>query len=178
MNIDITMPNWPSMPPTPHRVRTSSSTALATSGTIHSEDSDGFIMGCNGLLKALAIVARGVPFASLDVVERGMCQMTSNTGLVSGKARLHACIAIMNLSCGKANKIETAWINEVLNSMRAIMVAKPAHFAPAKSSPAMNGTATHGSVSEEARLKAATCVQKLSNTDANDAALLDAPTVL
>eukprot|EP00553_Chaetoceros_curvisetus_P013045 CAMPEP_0204634320 /NCGR_PEP_ID=MMETSP0717-20131115/28966_1 /ASSEMBLY_ACC=CAM_ASM_000666 /TAXON_ID=230516 /ORGANISM="Chaetoceros curvisetus" /LENGTH=82 /DNA_ID=CAMNT_0051652715 /DNA_START=35 /DNA_END=280 /DNA_ORIENTATION=- len=51
------------------------------------EDSDGFLMSCSGMLKALAIVARGGPFTSPEVVNSGSCQATSNMGLVSGKAR-------------------------------------------------------------------------------------------
>jgi hypothetical protein len=141
------------------------------------EDSDGFLMGCPGLLKALAIVARGGPFASYELVAAGNCQMTPNMGLVSGKARLHSCIAIMNLSCGKANKIEIASITEVLDAMRDVMMAKPDYFSPATSNPVANGSssnATPKSVSEEARLKAATCIKNLSNADRNDAALLNA----
>ncbi len=141
------------------------------------EDSDGFLMSCSGMLKALAIVARGGPFASPEVVNSGSCQATSNMGLVSGKARLHACIAIMNLSCGKANKIEIASIPEVLDAMKDVMLAEPEHFSPATSSPVPNGNssnATPKSVSIEARLKATTCVKNLSNADANDGALLAA----
>mmetsp|Transcript_9665 Transcript_9665/g.12237 ORF Transcript_9665/g.12237 Transcript_9665/m.12237 type:complete len:1363 (-) Transcript_9665:105-4193(-) len=147
------------------------------------EDSDSFLMGCPGLLKALALIVRGGPF--YDVVMNDSprpsmyrCDTTVNMGLVSGKARLHACIAIMNLSCGKANKLEIASIPEVLQAMRDVMVAVPEHFSPATSSPPVpNGsssTATPKSVAEEARLKAATCIKNLSNADANDAALLGA----
>jgi hypothetical protein len=141
------------------------------------EDSDKFLMGCNGLLKALAVVARGGPFASYDFIATGNCQMTPDMGLVSGKARLHACIAIMNLSCGKANKIAIASIGEVLDAMRDVMMAKPENFSPATSSPSTSSSsssATPKSVSEEARLKAATCIKNLSNADRNDAALLGA----
>jgi hypothetical protein len=59
----------------------------------------------------------------------------------------------MNLSCGKANKIEIAKIPQVLESMRDVMA----------------------NASDEARLKATTCVKNLSNADANDAALLGTP---
>jgi len=189
------------------------------------EDSDGYLMGCPGLLKALAIVARGGPFASgiseqitmeagsdirsgLSTPSQGSpvrtdstmsavsCASTSsggtlhnamgyifmttiNKGLVSGKARLHACIAIMNLSCGKANKLEIASIPEILEAMRDVMMAPAEHFSPATSSPPLlNGSSsntTPNSVAEEARLKAATCVKNLSNADANDASLLGSP---
>jgi hypothetical protein len=59
----------------------------------------------------------------------------------------------MNLSCGKANKIEIAKVPDVLEAMRDVMVNS----------------------SDEARLKATTCIKNLSNADANDAALLSTP---
>ena len=111
------------------------------------EESDRYLMNTHGLLNTLALVARGGPF------------VTSHAGtavpvpLASEKARLHACIAIMNLSCGKANKIEIAKIPEVLEAMRDVMI-------------------TSG---DEARLKATTCIKNLSNADANDGALLGTP---
>lgn len=104
---------------------------------------------------------------------------TVNKGLVSGKARLHACIAIMNLSCGKANKLQIASIPEILEAMRDVMMAPPEQFSPATSTPPLpNGTSSTTSpntVAEEARLKAATCVKNLSNADANDSSLLGSP---
>lgn len=116
------------------------------------EESDRFLMGTHGLLNTLALVARGGPFTT-EIQENGVrCKVP----LASEKARLHACIAIMNLSCGKANKIEIAKIPEVLEAMRDVMI----------------------SPSEEARLKATTCVKNLSNADANDAALLGTPGLL
>jgi len=142
------------------------------------EDSDKFLMGCGGLLKALAIVARGGPFAGklMALDGRHKIQTTTTMGLVSGKARLHACIAIMNLSCGKANKVEIGSISEVLEAMRDVMLANDKEFAPATSSPPLlsgnSNTATPAGVSKEARLKAATCIKNLSNADQNDAALL------
>ena len=83
----------------------------------------------------------------------------------------------MNLSCGKANKLEIVSINEILEAMRDVMMAPPEEFSPATSSPPLpngnsNNTTTPHSVAEEARLKAATCVKNLSNADANDASLL------
>lgn len=141
------------------------------------EDSDSYLMGCNGLLKALSIVARGGPFASYEDIASGKCQVTPQMGLVSGKARLHACIAIMNLSCGKANKVKIASIAEVLEAMREVMVSTPENFSPA-TSPSITGStsssATPKSVATEARLKAATCVKNLSNADKNDEVLLEA----
>jgi len=109
------------------------------------EESDRFLMSTYGLLNTLALVARGGPFVTI----RGV----TNIPLASEKARLHACIAIMNLSCGKANKIEIAKIPEVLEAMRDVMLNS----------------------GDEARLKATTCIKNLSNADANDGALLGTP---
>jgi hypothetical protein len=100
-------------------------------------------------LTTLALVARGGPFVT-TIQDNGV---RCTVPLASEKARLHACIAIMNLSCGKANKIEIAKIPDVLEAMRDVMVNS----------------------SDEARLKATTCVKNLSNADANDAALLGTP---
>lgn len=113
------------------------------------EESDRHLMGTVGLLPTLALVARGGPFAT-HMQENGV---RCTVPLASEKARLHACIAIMNLSCGKANKIEIAKVPDVLEAMRDVMVNS----------------------SDEARLKATTCIKNLSNADANDAALLSTP---
>jgi hypothetical protein len=110
------------------------------------EESDRHLMRTPGLLNTLAMVAGGGPYVT-HVEENGV---RCTVPLASEKARLHACIAIMNLSCGKANKIEIAKIPEVLEAMRDVM---------------LNST-------DEARLKATTCIKNLSNADANDAALL------
>jgi len=116
------------------------------------EESDRHLMGTYGLLNTLALVARGGPFYT-HVQENGV---RCTVPLASEKARLHACIAIMNLSCGKANKIEIAKIPDVLESMREVMLNS----------------------ADEARLKATTCIKNLSNADANDAALLGTPGLL
>mmetsp|Transcript_22877 Transcript_22877/g.64791 ORF Transcript_22877/g.64791 Transcript_22877/m.64791 type:complete len:1188 (-) Transcript_22877:148-3711(-) len=113
------------------------------------EESDQFLMSTPGLLNTLALVARGGPFAA-QMEANGACRTMP---LASDKARLHACIAIMNLSCGKANKIAIARVGDVLEAMRDVM---------------LNG-------SDEARLKATTCIKNLSNADVNDAALLETP---
>mmetsp|Transcript_5467 Transcript_5467/g.8336 ORF Transcript_5467/g.8336 Transcript_5467/m.8336 type:complete len:1123 (+) Transcript_5467:93-3461(+) len=113
------------------------------------EESDQYLMGTPGLLNSLALVARGGPFLNQEQ-ENGF---RTTTPLASDKGRLHACIAIMNLSCGKANKIEIAKLPDVLEAMRDVMV----------------------NTSDEARLKATTCIKNLSNADANDAALLGTP---
>lgn len=113
------------------------------------EESDRHLMGTYGLLHTLALVARGGPFVT-HFQENGT-RMT--VPLASEKARLHACIAIMNLSCGKANKIEIAKVPDVLEAMRDVMLHS----------------------GDEARLKATTCIKNLSNADANDAALLGTP---
>jgi len=113
------------------------------------EESDRFLMSTPGLLTTLALVARGGPFVT-HVQEN---EIRTTVPLASEKARLHACIAVMNLSCGKANKIEIAKIPDVLEAMRNVM---------------MNNH-------DEARLKATTCIKNLSNADANDIALLGTP---
>lgn len=110
------------------------------------EESDRYLMGSHGLLNTLALVARGGPFVT-HVQQDGT---RTTMPLASEKARLHACIAIMNLSCGKANKLEIAKIPDVLEAMRDVMLSS----------------------NHEARLKATTCIKNLSNADANDAALL------
>jgi len=114
------------------------------------EESDRYLMGTYGLLNTLALVARGGPFVTSH--EQSGCSRPT-VPLASDKARLHACIAIMNLSCGKANKIEIAKIPEVLEAMRDVMLNS----------------------GDEARLKATTCIKNLSNADANDGALLGTP---
>jgi len=111
------------------------------------EESDRYLMSTYGLLNTLALVARGGPFVTTLV------GTATTVPLASEKARLHACIAIMNLSCGKANKIEIAKIPEVLEAMRDVMLNS----------------------GDEARLKATTCIKNLSNADANDGALLGTP---
>jgi hypothetical protein len=113
------------------------------------EESDKYLMGTYGLLNTLALVARGGPF--MKHIQENGARVT--VPLASEKARLHACIAIMNLSCGKANKIEIAKVPEVLEAMRDVMLNS----------------------GDEARLKATTCIKNLSNADANDAALLGTP---
>lgn len=113
------------------------------------EESDRYLMSAPGLLNTLALVARGGPFVT-HVQENGV---RTTVPLASEKARLHACIAVMNLSCGKANKIEIAKIPDVLEAMRDVMINS----------------------NNEARLKATTCVKNLSNADANDTALLGTP---
>jgi hypothetical protein len=113
------------------------------------EESDKYLMTCPNLLVTLALVARGGPFVTH--VEANGVRTTSP--LASEKARLHACIAIMNLSCGKANKMEIAKFNDILESMRDVMLQG----------------------SPEGALKATTCIKNLSNADANDASLLACP---
>lgn len=116
------------------------------------EESDKYLMGTFGLLNTLAMVARGGPF----VTQMDENNTRSSIPLASEKSRLHACIAIMNLSCGKANKIEIAKIPDVLEAMRDVMLQS----------------------SDESRLKATTCIKNLSNADANDGALLNTPGLL
>ena len=149
------------------------------------EESDRHLMSCPGLLRTLALVARGGPFVSvscdrddkiddpiLSAQGEGETQghsRKSTLSLASPKARLHACIAVMNLSCGKSNKVEIANVSEVLEAMRDVMLG--AHFIPQDSR--RSGSSLNAA--EEARLKAVTCIKNLSNADANDAALLGTP---
>lgn len=113
------------------------------------EESDRYLMSTPSLLNTLALVARGRPFVAQGF-EGGV---RTSLPLASEKAQLHACIAIMNLSCGKANKIEIAKVSDVLEAMRDVMINNH----------------------DEARLKATTCIKNLSNADANDSALLGTP---
>jgi hypothetical protein len=136
------------------------------------EENDRFLMNAPGLLQMLALVARGGPF--VQKVERfgeelyvavpppACNEYPANIiGTASDKARLHACIAVMNLSCGKSNKVEITNVSEVLEAMRDVMRGR---FFTSRTS-----------IAEEARLKATTCIKNLSNADANDAALLGTP---
>ena len=136
------------------------------------EENDRYLMNARGLLPMLALVARGGPFVKrverygremyVAVPPPGMGEDSSGIiGTASDKARLHACIAVMNLSCGKSNKVEITNVSEVLEAMRDVMRGR--YFA------------SRTSVVEEARLKATTCIKNLSNADANDAALLGTP---
>ena len=99
--------------------------------------------------------------------------MVDNTmGVASDKARLHACIAIMNLSCGKSNKIEITGVKDILEGMRDVMLGR--HFATQPQN-SLSSTRAVTTLADEARLKATTCIKNLSNADANDAALLGTP---
>ncbi|KAL3800621.1 hypothetical protein HJC23_006083 [Cyclotella cryptica] len=136
------------------------------------EENDRYLMNAPGLLPMLALVARGGPFVQkvrsrygeeryVSVPPPG-CDEQPPPGVIStasDKARLHACIAVMNLSCGKSNKVEITNVSEILEAMRDVMRGR--HFSSPRTS-----------VAEEARLKATTCIKNLSNADANDAALL------
>ena len=141
------------------------------------EESDVHLMGCPGLLQTLACVARGGPFVSVTGVDEMAALAGQQTvpkaravGMASPKARLHACIAIMNLSCGKSNKVEIASVPDVLEAMRDVMLGR--NFPPPS---ATRDSGRAANVAKEARLKATTCIKNLSNADANDAALLNTP---
>jgi len=161
------------------------------------EENDRYLMNAAGLLQMLALVARGGPFiqhasspslqgySSEPVVVAvppptfedngtpGPRLMIDNTmGVASDKARLHACIAIMNLSCGKSNKIEITGVKEILEAMRDVMLGRHFSHPPRDSS---SSSRSSSNVADEARLKATTCIKNLSNADANDAALLGTP---
>mmetsp|Transcript_39865 Transcript_39865/g.58562 ORF Transcript_39865/g.58562 Transcript_39865/m.58562 type:complete len:1359 (+) Transcript_39865:239-4315(+) len=96
--------------------------------------------------------------------------------MINSKSRLHACIAIMNLSCGKSNKIEIAKIPTVLDAMRLVMTDAASFKTNTVTDQRRNqSSSNHSHHAAEARLKATTCIKNLSNADANDAALLDTP---
>ena len=139
------------------------------------EESDGYLMNCPGMLKTLALCAQGGPFLRQThphSTAEGSGEHEMLIGLASGRARLHACIAIMNLSCGKSNKVEIAKLPEVLEAMRdAMLMSNPTLLQHNTQS----GLAESKRHAEEARLKATTCIKNLSNADANDAALLKCP---
>lgn len=133
------------------------------------EENDRYLMNAPGLLQMLALVARGGPFVQkverhgeavyMAVPPPACDEYPANIiGTASDKARLHACIAVMNLSCGKSNKVEITNVSEILEAMRDVMRGR--YFT------------SRTSIAEEARLKATTCIKNLSNADANDAALL------
>ncbi|KAL7437631.1 hypothetical protein ACHAXM_006123 [Skeletonema potamos] len=156
------------------------------------EENDRYLMNAPGLLEMLALIARGGPFLRHVPYENkfaivpvppptfeatggipGSRVAVDNTFCVaSDKARLHACIAIMNLSCGKSNKVEITGVPEILEGMRDVMLGR--HFSKAPKTSSSNPSIPK-SVVDEARLKATTCIKNLSNADANDAALLGTP---
>jgi len=159
------------------------------------EENDRYLMNAPGLLQMLALVARGGPFVQHAASSTGYSSepvvvavppptfkdngtpgprlMIDNTmGVGSDKARLHACIAIMNLSCGKSNKIEITSVKEILEAMRDVMLGRHFSSPPRDSS---SSSRSSSNVADEARLKATTCIKNLSNADANDAALLGTP---
>lgn len=159
-------------------------------------------MNSPGLLQMLALVARGGPFVQHVSTGGGSgfsglfahtvtttvavpppvfpdngvpgprLMLDSTFGVASDKARLHACIAIMNLSCGKSNKVEITNVPEVLEGMRDVMLGR--HFSTPPRTSSSSSSRKNG-LADEARLKATTCVKNLSNADANDAALLGTP---
>ena len=156
------------------------------------EENDRYLMNAPGLLEMLALIARGGPFLKYVPYEDKLAVVPvppptfeatggipgsrvaiDNTFCVaSDKARLHACIAIMNLSCGKSNKVEITGVPEILEGMRDVMLGRHFTKAPKTSS---SSPSVSKSVVDEARLKATTCIKNLSNADANDAALLGTP---
>lgn len=153
------------------------------------EENDRYLMNAPGLLEMLALIARGGPFfqhvhheGKLTVspvppptfeasggIPGSRVTVDNTICVASDKARLHACIAIMNLSCGKSNKVEITGVPEILEGMRDVMLGR--HFSTSPKTSSSNPSLPK-SVVDEARLKATTCVKNLSNADANDAALL------
>ncbi|KAL3811781.1 hypothetical protein ACHAXA_004213 [Cyclostephanos tholiformis] len=153
------------------------------------EENDQYLMNSPGLLKMLALVARGGPFVMPSIAppsgggyplgdtavvavppptfaEYDASSGQHITGVAPEKARLHACIAIMNLSCGKSNKVAITSVSEILEAMRDVMLGR--HFADQPRGPS-------STLAYEAQLKATTCIKNLSNADANDEALLGTP---
>lgn len=133
------------------------------------EESDAYLMRSEGILQTLALCARGGPF--LKHTTPGSDQEIM-VGLSSGRARLHACIAIMNLSCGKSNKVEIAKSPLILEAMRDAMLMRNPILLAQNSQTCIMESKRHA---EEARLKATTCIKNLSNADANDEYLLNCP---
>ncbi|KAL7551375.1 hypothetical protein ACHAWF_014574 [Thalassiosira exigua] len=156
------------------------------------EENDRYLMSAPGLLQTLALVARGGPFVRhngtrfLSASEAVVVTPPSFDGegpgpgapppgvkgVSSDKTRLHACIAVMNLSCGKSNKVDITNVPEVLEAMRDVMLGRHFSASPRTSS---SSSRAGSNVADEARLKATTCIKNLSNADANDAALLATP---
>ena len=153
------------------------------------EENDRYLMNSPGLLEMLALITRGGPFfqhvhheGKLTVspvpppsfeasggIPGSRVTVDNTICVASDKARLHACIAIMNLSCGKSNKVEITGVPEILEGMRDVMLGR--HFSTSPKTSSSNPSLPK-SVVDEARLKATTCIKNLSNADANDAALL------
>ncbi len=125
--------------------------------------------GCGNMISDPIAIAVPPP-SYQDNGTPGPRLMVDNTmGVASDRARLHACIAIMNLSCGKSNKIEITAVTDILEGMRDVMLGR--HFATQPHN-SLSSTRAATTLADEARLKATTCIKNLSNADANDAALL------
>jgi hypothetical protein len=100
----------------------------------------------------------------------------SDWPVMNSKTRLHACIAIMNLSCGKSNKVEIAKLPQILLAMRHVMMAHELDDPKSHQEPKAITTSSNASQHlQESRLKATTCIKNLSNHDGNDPHLLHTP---
>ena len=116
------------------------------------------------MLDALAEMA-GCPVPSVDELLDHNSHLALNPRQATmystraTKSRLHACIAIMNLSCGKTNKKVIASNRNVLAALVKVL-ALPFH----------NGNSQQHQI--EVILKGVTCIKNLSNADVNDAVLL------
>ena len=121
------------------------------------EAMDPFLMNAPGLLSLLSRIAQGGDGSNDDF-----------TGLVIPQARIHASIAIMNLSCGQGNKATLASSPEVLQALKLILLE------PLKIKNTNQSTQVL-SFDETLRLKATTTLKNLSNLDTNDVHLISFP---
>ena len=116
---------------------------------------------------SVSVMERSTPLTSLTKPHAD-CQ----SPIINSKSRLHACIAIMNLSCGKSNKLQIAQLPQVLLAMRDVMIDNEIDQDHLKALTTSSNAAHH---LQESRLKATTCIKNLSNADANDSNLLHTP---
>jgi len=120
------------------------------------EESDSHLLKCPGMLDCLAgIAGLNIPEDARLSMELNLSPRQSALYISRAtKSRLHASIAIMNLSCGKMNKPLIASTSSILNALNHLLQLD---FA--------------GST-VEVILKGVTCIKNLSNADVNDAVLL------
>mmetsp|Transcript_2462 Transcript_2462/g.6170 ORF Transcript_2462/g.6170 Transcript_2462/m.6170 type:complete len:1060 (+) Transcript_2462:326-3505(+) len=98
------------------------------------------------------------------------------------QARIHAGIAMMNLSCGQANKARMAQCADVLQAMKSILYEQAQQRQEdCRQDWETTTTTNDGSnqnLLETLQLKAATTLKNLSNLDSNDVALISCPGML
>ena len=131
------------------------------------EESDMYLLQCRGMLDCLAQIAGSNIPAVQELTPLSLSPRQAALYVARGnKSRLHACIAIMNLSCGKTNKKAIASHASVLRALVRVM-SLPFNFN--------NISASEAQLQQhhiEVVLKGVTCVKNLSNADVNDAVLL------